>query len=381
MTDLLELLPDEMQAFLADLGPSGPRMGPSGSPAGERSSAALWRGQPSYRARQVFSWLHRGAGLAEMTDLPAAVRRKLAERACAGSLRLQHKQTASDGAAKFAFGTADGHLVETVLIPHSNRNTVCVSSQIGCAYRCPFCATGRRGLVRDLTAGEIVEQVIRVQQAIRPDRVTNIVFMGMGEPLANYDAVIRAVRLLNHPWGLHVAARHIAISTCGLPEGIRRLAGEGLQVALAISLHAATDDLRNRLVPVNRKHPLAEVMRAAREWVERTRRKVAFQYVIIPGLNDSPEQARRLARRLKGLVAMVNLIPQNPPEADKPARHPAGRPDPGPALAFARRLRVLGMEVAVRRSRGAEVLGACGQLRERAGQHNDIGRAEARPME
>ncbi len=359
MTDLLELLPDEMQALLADLGPLG----------------------PSYRARQVFSWLHRGAGLEEMTDLPAALRRKLAERACAGSLRAHERQTAPDGAARFAFATADGHLVETVLIPHPSRSTVCVSSQIGCAYRCPFCATGRRGLVRDLTAGEIVEQVIRVQQAIRPQRVTNIVFMGMGEPLANYDAVMKAVRLLNHPWGLHIAARHIAISTCGLPDGIRRLTSEGLQVALAISLHAATDDLRSRLVPVNREHPLAEVMGAAKEWVHRTRRKVAFQYVVVPGVNDTPEQARHLARRLKGLVAMVNLIPQNPPEADRPATQPAGRPDPGPALAFARRLRSLGLEVAVRRSRGAEVLGACGQLRERGPAHNNIGRAETRPME
>jgi len=349
MTDLLDLLPDEMQAFLAP----GPR------------SLTEPAGQPSYRARQVFSWLHRGAGFQEMTDLPAALRRKLAERACAGSLRVQECQTAPDGAAKFAFATGDEHLIETVLIPHSNRSTVCVSSQIGCAYRCPFCATGRRGLVRNLTAGEIVEQVIRVQQAIRPQRVTNIVFMGMGEPLANYDAVMKAVRLLNHPWGLHIAARHIAISTCGLPEQIRRLAGEGLQVALAISLHAATDELRNRLVPINRKHPLAEMMGAAREWVACTRRKVAFQYVIVPGLNDTPEQARALAGLLKGLVAMVNLIPQNPPEADKPATQPAGRPDPGPAFAFAHRLRALGMEVAVRRSRGAEVLGACGQLRER----------------
>lgn len=343
MTDLVGLLPEELEAFLAALG------------------------ERAYRARQVFSWLHRGATFEQMTDLPAALRRRLRERAGAGSLKVQEKQTAPDGAAKFGFRTGDRHLVEAVAIPHfrpsdegtppHSRVTVCVSSQIGCAYRCRFCATGRQGLVRSLTAGEIVEQVLRTQQALQPRRVTNVVFMGMGEPLANYQAVMKAVRLLNHPWGLHIAARHIAISTCGLPEGIRRLSKEGLQVALAISLHAATDELRSQLVPINRKHPLAELMPAAKEYVDRTGRKVVFQYVVA-GLNDTPEQAQRLARLLKGMAATVNLIPRNP-VGD------ASRPNPRPAMAFAQHLRALGLEVAVRRSRGAEVLGACGQLRER----------------
>jgi 23S rRNA (adenine2503-C2)-methyltransferase len=375
--DLLGLAPDELEALLADLG------------------------QPAYRARQLFSWLHHGTSFEEMSDLPASLRARLAECATAGSLRLGERLTARDGASKFGFHTGDSHLIETVLIPHANRNTVCVSSQIGCRYRCLFCATGKQGLTRDLTAGEIVEQVVRVQQAVRSGQGgvasvaryrSNVVFMGMGEPLENYDAVLKAVRLLNHPWGLHIAARHIAISTCGLPDGIRRLADEGLQVALAISLHAATDELRTRLVPVNRKYPLAELMSAAREYVDRTRRKVTFEWVVAPGLNDTPEQARALARSL--MQAMVNLIPHNPPEAGKPATpsvarveraiegtRPADKPDPGPALAFAQRLRRLGLEVAVRRSRGGEVLGACGQLRERATGPNNIGRASARPME
>jgi len=355
VTELLSLLPEEIEALLANLGPSGSQ-----------------RGQPSYRARQLFSWLHRGASFEEMSDLPAALRARLSQQATAGSLRLRERLTARDRASKFGFHTADAHLIETVLIPHPNRNTVCVSSQIGCRYRCHFCATGKQGLTRNLTAGEIVEQVVRVQQAVIPQRTGNVVFMGMGEPLENYEAVIRAVRLLNHPWGLHIAARHIAISTCGLPDQIRRLAGERLQVALAISLHAATDELRNRLVPVNRKYPLAELMSAAREYVDRTGRKVTFEWVVAPGLNDTPAQARALARSLRRMQAMVNLIPHNPPEADKP--------DPGPALAFAQRLRHLGLEVAVRRSRGADVLGACGQLRERATGPNNIGRASARPM-
>ncbi len=332
MTALLGLLPDELEAFLADLG------------------------EPRYRARQLFSWLHRGADFAEMSDLPAALRTRLAERASSGALRLREERTAPDGAAKYGFLTADRHLIETVLIPHQKRTTLCVSSQIGCGFRCRFCATGRQGLTRSLTAAEIVEQAVRAQQAVHPRRISNIVFMGMGEPLANYDAVMRAVRLLNHPWGLRIAARHIAISTCGLPDEIRRLAGEEIQVSLAVSLHAATDPLRSELVPVNRRHPLAELMDAVRYYVARTRRKVLFEYVVEPGLNDTPEQVRALAALLRGLPAAVNLIPRNPGRASE-------RPNLRPTMALARRLREAGLKAAVRRSRGAEVLGACGQLR------------------
>lgn len=342
--DLLGLLPDELASFLRDLG------------------------QPAYRARQVFSWLHRGAAFEDMTDLPKSLRARLAALASAGALRLQAEETAPDGATKFAFRTTDDHVVETVLIPHPRRATVCVSSQIGCAYGCRFCATGRQGRVRDLTAGEIVEQVIRVQHTMRPTRITNVVFMGMGEPLANYGPVVKAVRLLNHPHGLHIAARRVAISTCGLSDGIRRLAREGLQVALAISLHAATDEVRTQLVPINREHPVAEVISAAREYARRTGRKIAFQYVVVPGLNDTPEQARRLAVLGKGLPCMVNLIPQNPLSDSPPA-------DPSAAARFARLLRSRGLPVAVRRSRGAEVLGACGQLRSRLAGQENAGRA------
>jgi len=346
--DLLGLLPERLVALLAELG------------------------QPAYRARQVFAWLHRGAGFQDMTDLPASLRRRLAETSTAGTLRVAARQTAPDGAAKFGFTTADDNLIESVLIPHPRRTTVCVSSQIGCAVGCQFCATGQQGLVRDLTAGEIVEQVVRVQQAALPHRVTNVVFMGMGEPLANYDAVVRAVRLLNHPWGLHIAARHIAISTCGLPAQIIRLAAEGLQLGLAISLHAATDEMRDRLVPINRRHPIADVLQAAREYACRTGRKVSFQWVVVPGVNDTSDQARRLGRLLRGLPAMVNLIPENPTGG-------SGTPDARAALAFARLLRGQGIEVAVRRSRGTEVLGACGQLRGQLDDQSRAGRAATRP--
>jgi len=346
--DLLGLLPDELTLFVRGLG------------------------EPAYRARQIFSWLHRGAAFEEMSDLPKALRARLADVAVAGTLAAHERQTAPDGAAKFAFRTGDGHLVETVLIPHARRTTVCVSSQIGCAYQCEFCATGKRGLTRDLTAGEIVGQVVQVQRAIGERRVSNVVFMGMGEPLANYDAVVKAIRILNHPAGLHIGARHIAVSTCGLPSQIRRLAREGLQVALAISLHAATDELRSRFVPINRVHPLAEVIAAAREYAERTGRKVAFQYVVLPGYNDTPEQAGRLAAITRQLPSMVNLIPRNP------IGGPSG-PDAGPALRFARMLEQRGVPVVVRASRGAEVLGACGQLGAQPGGHDKAGRAPARP--
>ncbi|UCC68596.1 MAG: 23S rRNA (adenine(2503)-C(2))-methyltransferase RlmN [Armatimonadota bacterium] len=346
--DLLGLLPDELVLFLRGLG------------------------QPRYRAGQLFSWLHRGAAFDEMTDLPKLLRSRLAELASAGTLRAEAQETAPDGAAKLALRATDEHLVETVLLPHGRRTTVCVSSQIGCAYQCRFCATGRQGLVRSLTAGEIVEQVVRVQQACHPTRVTNVVFMGMGEPLANYHAVVKAVRLLNHSGGLHIGARHIAVSTCGLPDGIRRLASEGLQVALAISLHAATDDVRSQLVPANRKHPIAEVVSAARAYAERTGRKIAFQYVVVPGLNDTPDQARRLAALTHGLPCIVNLIPCNPLSNSEPT-------DPRSAGRFAHLLRARGIAVAIRRSRGAEVLGACGQLRSRLIGQKDAGRAEARP--
>jgi 23S rRNA (adenine2503-C2)-methyltransferase len=348
--DLLGLLRDELVAFLRELG------------------------QPSYRATQILSWLHRGASFGEMTNLPRELRARLAEAATPGSLMLCSHQEAPDGAVKFGYQTSDGHSVESVLIPHHNRTTVCVSSQVGCAFGCAFCATSQDGLTRDLAAGEIVEQVVRVQQAAATRRVRNVVFMGMGEPLANYESVIKAVRLLNSREGLGIGARHIAISTCGLPDAVRRLAGEGLQVGLAISLHAATDEVRDRIVPLNRQHPLAELMAAARFFFEKTGRKVALQYVVIPGLNDTQRQAEKLAGLTRALPSMVNVIPRNPMEK-------IGAADAAPARRFAGLLRRRGMEAVVRRSRGSEVLGACGQLRPRPGQPKPAETARARPAD
>lgn len=341
--DLLGLTIDELAAWLKEIG------------------------QPAYRARQLFAWLHRGASFPEMTELPKELRERLEATAQAGTLKAVGQETAKDGAIKFGFRTGDGEIIESVLIPHGERTTVCVSSQIGCAYGCRFCATGKQGLKRSLRAGEIVQQVVCAQREARPRRVSNVVFMGMGEPLANYEAVVKAVRLLNQPGGLGIGARHIAISTCGLPGEIRRLAGEGLPLGLAISLHAATDELRSRLVPINRRHPIAEVMAAAREFAQRTGRKVTFQYVVIPGENDTDDQARHLMALVKGFPSMVNLIPRNPTEGGAPS-------DLRAALKLAALLKKMKVEVAVRRSRGGEVLGACGQLRSRLEQEKQAGR-------
>lgn len=354
--ELLSLLPEELELLLRGLG------------------------QPTYRARQLFSWLHRGASFTEMTDLPQALRVRLAELTTAGSLKIAETRVASDGATKYALRTADGHIIESVLIPHSNHVTVCVSSQIGCAFGCSFCATGQRGLTRNLTPGQIVEQVVRLQRAQPERRVRNVVFMGMGEPLANYAAVVKAIRLLNNPQGLNIGARHIAVSTCGLPEQIRRLAREHFQIGLSISLHAATDEVRTKLVPINRTHPISQVITAARVYAEVTGRKIAFAYVVIPGLNDTALQARQLAKLIRGFPAMVNLIPHNPPSgvgralARQQESGGEAKPDRAVAQAFAALLKQHHVEVAVRHSRGAEVLGACGQLRGRLEAKDDAGR-------
>lgn len=339
-------------------------------------------GEPRYRASQLFSWLHRGASFEEMSDLPRPLRIRLADLATAGTLSLVTREDSRDGSTKFAFRTSDKHIIETVLIPHRGRTTVCVSSQIGCAFGCAFCATGRQGLTRSLTTGEIVEQVVSIQRDLgrrqapaqqgRPQRVSNVVFMGMGEPLANYEAVLKAIALLNDKEGLGIGARHIAVSTCGLSKEIRRLADEGIQVALAVSLHGATDDVRQQLVPIGRKHPIAEVMAAVRYYVEKTSRKVAFEYVIIPGVNDTPGQANHLAALLRGLPAMVNVIPRNPADT-------SSKSDPAAAFRFAALLEERGVTAVVRRSRGAEVLGACGQLASRRSANEKAGRDASRP--
>ena len=319
----------------------------------EQAMAEL--GQPAYRARQVFHALHvEGARAWEaVTTLPRTLRVELAARFPLAAPTVGARAVSVDGTVKYLLALPDGREIETVHIPDGDRVTVCVSSQAGCALACAFCATGRLGLQRNLTAGEIVEQVY---VARHDDPAPNVVFMGMGEPLANYAAVVRALRLLMAPEGLHLSPRRITVSTSGLPDRIRRLAREGLGVRLAVSLHAADDATRSALMPINDRYPLRAVLEAAAEYAQLTGRRVSYEYVMLAGVNDRPQDAARLARLLPRRDAHVNLIPYNPTDAEF-----RGSP-PETIRAFARVLAEHGVPCSVRRSRGRDVEAACGQL-------------------
>jgi 23S rRNA (adenine2503-C2)-methyltransferase len=316
-------------------------------------------GEPSFRARQVWDGLYRQRRpLEELTNVGRALRGRLAEALPLGLAPL-HTSAAGDGETlKWLWGAGgDGASVETVLMHYPARATVCVSTQAGCAMGCTFCATGQAGFERHLTAGEVVEQVARAQHA-SPQRVGNVVFMGMGEPLANYDATWAAVERFHDDFG--ISARHITVSTVGVVPGMRRLATERLPVTLAVSLHAPDDRLRDELVPLNRRYPLAEVLDAARAYLAASGRRLSFEYAMIGGVNDAPAQADALARRLRGFspAAHVNLIPLNPtPGYGVPASSPRR------VAAFAERLRQGGVGATVRRNRGTDIDAACGQLR------------------
>ncbi len=321
---------------------------------------AEW-GEPRFRADQVWRGLHSGRPLEECTDLSKALRARLTD-ALPEALRAVTTVQGDDGMThKWLWACGDdGAEVETVLMRYPDRATVCVSSQAGCAMGCTFCATGQAGFVRHLDAGEIVEQVARAAQAV-PERVDHVVFMGMGEPLANYDAALAATRRLHEDFG--ISARRITISTVGLVPGMLRLADEHLPVTLAVSLHAPTDEERERLVPLNRRYPIAEILGAAEIYQRATGRRVSFEYAVIAGVNDDPEQAAVLARLLGGIgppAVHVNLIPLNPTGDFR-----GTAPNRGRMETFARRLRVAGLHATVRRNRGTDIDAACGQLRSR----------------
>jgi len=316
-------------------------------------------GEPSYRASQLASWIYGKdvSDLAAMTNLPAALRASLAERFTITRSRTVERQRSSDGTEKLLIEYADGKRVETVLLEDDGRRTACVSTQVGCRLACAFCATGAMGLERNLTAGEIVEQVQAASRAMAPARIENIVFMGMGEPLDNYDHVLRAVRALNAPWGLGVGARRMTISTAGLVGGTRRLAGEGLQVNLAISLNAPRQELREKLMPVARANPLPELIEAAGYFCSRTGRMVTLEYVLLRGVNDSQADALDLARLAGRLPCKINLICYNqvagkvfaPPGKEHTSR-------------FLSQLRRTCPTVVRRQSRGGDISAGCGQL-------------------
>jgi 23S rRNA (adenine2503-C2)-methyltransferase len=318
-------------------------------------------GEPGYRARQLSEGLYaQRRPLEELTNIPKALRTRIADE-LPFALTVDTMQLADDDmTAKWLWRAADGAQIETVLMRYAARATVCVSSQAGCAMGCTFCATGQAGFERHLSAGEIVEQVLRAQH-MSPQRVSNVVFMGMGEPLANPDAVLDACTRLHDDVG--ISARHLTVSTVGVVPGIERLTEFELPVTLAVSLHAPDDALREQLVPLNRRYPLAAVLDAARAYAERKGRRVSFEYACISGVNDLPHQADALAGKLTGFRggAHVNLIPLNDTSG-----YP-GRPSESDRIAaFADRLRAAGVEATVRRNRGTTIDAACGQLRSRS---------------
>ncbi len=323
----------------------------------------MW-GEKPFRAGQIYRWLHeRGVrSFDAMTDLPRALRERLRERARIGALDLAREQRSTDGTVKRLYRLDDGQLVETVLMPYRDgRRTVCVSSQAGCAMGCVFCATGQMGFKRHLTAAEIFGQVWEAHAMCkaRGERLSNVVLMGMGEPLHNFRPVLDAIEQIRDRLG--IGARHITLSTVGLAPQIRRFADEGLQVTLAVSLHAADDGTRSALMPVNRRYPLKELMDAVRYYVERTGRRVSFEWALIQGENDTPERAAALGRLVRGIRCHVNLIPLNPTGGY------AGRPsDPRRVEAFVATLARYGVPATVRIRRGIDIDAGCGQLRERA---------------
>ena len=327
----------------------------------EAALGAILGTEPAYRVRQLRRGLLEGREPAEMTDLPKSLRARLAdEPALRPALGLVHEAVAGDGeTVKWLWEVgAGGPRIETVLMHYPDRTTVCVSSQAGCAMACSFCATGQLGFERNLSAGEIVEQVVRARAAAATTgrRLGNVVFMGMGEPLANLERVWEAVHVLHDDLG--ISARHLTISTVGVVPGIDRLAAADLPVNLAVSLHAATDELRSSMVPLGRRYPLAALVEACGRYVEATRRRLSFEWAMIAGTNDTPEQAAALAQIARGLGAHVNLIPLNPTPG-----YPATGSSPAAVRAFCDRLVELGVNATVRRNRGTDIDAACGQLR------------------
>ncbi|MGB8353212.1 MAG: 23S rRNA (adenine(2503)-C(2))-methyltransferase RlmN [Chthoniobacteraceae bacterium] len=324
-------------------------------------------GQPAYRGKQVMQWLYqkRAKSFAEMTDLPAALREKLVEEFAFDDLDPVRKLGSEDTTRKYLFKLSDGSLIESVLIPASpslygetsDRRTICVSTQVGCAYGCKFCASGLDGFSRNLHAGEIVEQILRVEE-IGGEKINNIVFMGMGEPMANFDNLMRAITIINAPWGIGLGARHITVSTSGIAPRIRDFADQPLQIRLAISLHGATDEVRQQIMPVNKKYNLETLLDACAYYQQRKKQRLTFEYILIDGINDSEEQAVALAAHAKRLEAKVNLIPYNKVEG-----LPWDRPSIRRQDAFLDILKRQHVVATIRREKGGDIDAACGQLR------------------
>ena len=335
--NLRSLLPEELAAVLKDMG------------------------QPAFRAKQLFSWLGRGtAGFEEMTNLPKALREALAENYCLGAPKVLRKQvSAEDGTVKYLWGLRDGNAVETVVMRYHYGNSVCISTQVGCRQGCAFCASTIGGLVRCLDAGEMLEEVMFSEKESGL-KIGHIVLMGIGEPLDNFENVVKFLRLVNHPEGMNIGMRHISLSTCGLTERFSELAELNLQLTLSVSLHAPDDETRTRIMPANRGRGVAKLMDECEAYFKKTGRRISFEYAMIDGVNDSPEQAALLAKHAARVGAHVNLIPLN--HVDESPLKPT---PPERIAAFRKALEREGVNVTVRRRLGGDIDASCGQLRKK----------------
>ncbi|MCK4512754.1 23S rRNA (adenine(2503)-C(2))-methyltransferase RlmN [bacterium] len=317
-------------------------------------------GQPRYRADQMAGWLFTKGiqDISEMKNLSKAFKESLASRASVTRSKVvRAKRSAIDDTEKLLLEYTDGARIEAVILTDDERHTGCISTQVGCRFKCRFCATGAMGFKRNLSPGEIVEQVLRLQKRLDPVRLNNLVFMGMGEPLDNYDALLKTIRIANAPWGLSIGARRMTVSTAGIVPGIRRLADEGLQINLAVSLNAPTQELRAHLMPIARKYPLDELMGALKHYAQTVGRLVTIEYVLMKGVNDSPEMATMLGRLASGMLAKINVICYN---EVKGARYKA--PDNETFTSFITSLRRQCPTVVRRISRGSDIAAGCGQL-------------------
>ncbi|MBM2833961.1 MAG: hypothetical protein HW406_1122 [Candidatus Brocadiaceae bacterium] len=318
-------------------------------------------GETAYRAKQILSWIYEKGATAfdKMSNLSKNFRKQLEEKYQVFQTKVDSIIQTPDSTEKFLIHLSDENVIECVLLREGRKITACVSTQVGCAMACQFCASGLLGLERNLTVGEIVEQTLHIKNHLRHDEhLTNIVFMGIGEPLKNYDNVVKAVRIMNAEWGLGIGARHITISTVGIIDGMRRLAQEGIQVNLAISLHAPNDITRSKIIPSNKKIGINNIVAAAREYFKTTRRDISFEYILIDGVNASKQDAESLARLLKGVQCNVNLLPVNPVEEFhlKP-------PSQETIEMFCKTLEKHGIVVTLRKKKGDNINAACGQLR------------------
>ena len=336
MTDIKSMTQQELSAFLKELG------------------------EPSFRAKQIFSWLHRGVtSFEDMTNLSKPLRETLAERCFITAPTVARRQESRlDGTIKYLWELSDGNCIETVLMQYHHGNTVCISSQVGCRMGCAFCASTIAGKVRDLRPSEMLDQVLFTQLDAGRE-VSNIVLMGIGEPLDNMDNVLRFLELVNHPDGMHIGMRHISLSTCGVVPGIDALAEKHLQLTLSVSLHAPDSETRSRIMPVNRAYDVELLFDACHRYFEKTGRRISFEYAMIDGVNDNDWQADLIAKKLRGMPGHVNLIPLNDVVESpyKPSRRVA---------AFQKRLDSHGVTATVRRSLGGDIDASCGQLRRKA---------------